>query len=266
MEKLLKGYQRFRKESWPERRAAFEALSDHGQHPQVLVIACVDSRVDPAVIFDTAPGQLLTIRNVANLVPPFAPDAAYHGTSAAVEFGIRVLNIPHLVVLGHGQCGGVRALLNGAPPDADDFISQWMSIAAPARRVALRCDTPDAQEQCCEQEVVKISLANLRSFPWLKEREDAGRLALHGAWFAIRTGVLSVLGGGWGVCGCGVRQGKQSFFEKKDQKTFAFPAARAPAPPPPDPFLQNRRAPGCRRRSKSLLLLFFRKEGLPSYS
>ena len=193
MQQLLDGYKRFRAEGWPERRATFEALSDNGQRPQVLVIACVDSRVDPAVIFDTAPGQLLTIRNVANLVPPYAPDAAYHGTSAALEFGVRVLEIPHVVVLGHGQCGGVRALLDGAPPNARDFVAQWMSIAEPARQAALRCDSPDARERCCEHEVVRVSLANLRSFPWIAAREAAGQLTLHGAWFAIRTGVLSVL-------------------------------------------------------------------------
>ena len=196
MDNLLAGYRRFRAQAWPTQRATFESLSDGGQKPQVMVVACVDSRVDPAVIFDTAPGQLLTIRNVANLVPPYAPDAAYHGTSAALEFGIRVLEIPHLMVLGHGQCGGVSALLGGAPGIAQDFIAQWMSIAEPARRVALACDSPEAQQACCEHEVVKISLANLRGFPWIAEREAAGALTLHGAWFAIRTGVLSILKNG----------------------------------------------------------------------
>ena len=194
MQHLLAGYQRFRARSWPERRATFEALSDHGQQPLVMVVACVDSRVDPAVIFDTAPGELLTIRNVANLVPPYAPDTAYHGTSAALEFGVRVLEIPHLVVLGHGQCGGVRALLEGAPPNARDFVAPWMSIAEPARQAALRCEDAESRQRCCEHEVVRVSLANLRSFPWIAEREAAGRLVLHGAWFAIRTGVLSLLG------------------------------------------------------------------------
>ena len=193
MEHLIDGYRRFRQNGWPERRATYESLSEHGQRPQVLVVACVDSRVDPAVIFDTAPGQLLTIRNVANLVPPYAPDAAYHGTSAALEFGVRVLGIPHLVVLGHGQCGGVQALLRGAPAEAGDFVANWMSLAEPARRVALACDEPD-REQCCELEVVRVSLRNLRSFPWIAEREAAGTLTLHGAWFAIRTGVLRLLG------------------------------------------------------------------------
>ncbi len=192
MEHLLAGYRRFRQTGWPERRATFEALADHGQRPDVMVVACVDSRVDPAVIFDTAPGQLLTIRNVANLVPPYAPDAAYHGTSAALEFGVCVLRVSHLVVLGHGQCGGVRALLDGAPEGAGDFVANWMSIGEPARRHAL-LSPPGDREQACELELVRVSLANLRSFPWIAERERAGTLALHGAWFAIRTGVLNVL-------------------------------------------------------------------------
>jgi carbonic anhydrase len=193
MHDLIDGYRRFRTHSWPERRQRFEALAEHGQRPQALVISCVDSRVDPAVIFDAAPGQILTIRNVANLVPPYAPDGTYHGTSAALEFGIRVLEIPQLVVLGHGQCGGVQSLLQGAPANARDFIADWMAIAAPALAIALRCDTPQAQQQECELECIRISLANLLSFPWIAERVAAGSLTLHGAWFAIRTGILTVL-------------------------------------------------------------------------
>jgi carbonic anhydrase len=193
MDDLLHGYRRFRADRWPERRATFESLSDHGQRPKVLVITCIDSRVDPAVIFDTAPGQMLTVRNVANLVPPYEPDTAYHGTSAALEFGVRVLEIPHLLVLGHGQCGGVQTLLSGAPVCAGDFVANWMSIAAAARARALVCDDPEERQRRCELEVVKVSLANLRTFPWVREREEAGKLHLHGGWFAIRSGTLSLL-------------------------------------------------------------------------
>jgi len=194
MDDLLAGYRRFRHAGWPERRQVFEGLSEHGQVPSALVVACIDSRVDPAVIFDAAPGQMLTVRNVANLVPPYAPDVAYHGTSAALEFGIRVLEVPHLVVLGHGQCGGVKTLLEGAPAIAGDFVGQWMSIAEPARVKSLRCDSVQAQQHLCEYEVVKISLANLLTFPWIAERVASGKLTLHGAWFAIKTGELMVLG------------------------------------------------------------------------
>jgi len=195
LEALLEGYRRFRKAGWPERRLEFERLAESGQRPNAMVVACVDSRVDPAVIFDVAPGQLLTVRNVANLVPPYAPDAAYHGTSAALEFGVQVLGVTDLVVLGHGQCGGVHALLQGAPIIAGDFVGQWMSIAEPARVRAMRCEGVEARQRCCEEEVVKVSLANLLTFPWISERVARGVLRLHGAWFAIRTGELLVLQG-----------------------------------------------------------------------
>jgi carbonic anhydrase len=193
MKSLLAGYHRFRANGWPERRKAFESLAKDGQAPKALVIACVDSRVDPAMIFDTAPGEMLTVRNVANLVPPYAPDAAYHGTSAALEFGVRVLEVPHLMVLGHGLCGGVRALLDGAPDNALEFVAPWMSMAEPARIRALRCLSAEERQRSCEQEVIKISLGNLMTFPWIAERVGAGKLELHGAWFDIHTGVLLTL-------------------------------------------------------------------------
>src|SRR5579862_7377073 len=108
MKRLIEGYRRFRANKWPEQAAAFESLARNGQSPGELVITCVDSRVDPAMIFNAAPGEMLTVRNVANLVPPYAPDSAYHGTSAALEFGVRVIEVRHLIVLGHGLCGGVK--------------------------------------------------------------------------------------------------------------------------------------------------------------
>ena len=149
METLLAGYRRFRANQWPEQRRLFESLARDGQRPEALVIACVDSRVDPALIFDAAPGQMLTVRNVANLAPPYAPDVAYHGTSAALEFGVRVLKIPRIVVLGHGLCGGVQSLLEGAPANARDFVEPWMSMAAPANNAAnaksLRSPSPTSQ-------------------------------------------------------------------------------------------------------------------------
>ena len=193
MKSLLDGYRRFRSNGWPEQRRVFESLAKDGQSPQALVVACVDSRVDPAMIFDTAPGEMLTLRNVANLVPPYAPDAAYHGTSAALEFGVRVLEVPDLVVLGHGLCGGVRALLDGAPDNASEFVAPWMSIARSARARAMRCLPAEERQQCCEHEVIKVSLANLMTFPWIAERVATGKLELHGAWFDIHTGVLMTL-------------------------------------------------------------------------
>ncbi len=193
MEHLLQGYRRFRGAAWPERRRLFEELAEQGQQPRTMVIACADSRVDPGMIFDAGPGELFIVRNIAALVPPYAPDSAYHGTSAAVEFAVRVLEIRDLVVLGHGLCGGVRGLLHGVPDGARDFVAPWIAIAARVRPLALACDAPDEQQLRGEHEVVKLSLANLRQFPWVAEREAAGLLSLHGAHFDVRTGLLALL-------------------------------------------------------------------------
>ncbi len=193
MQTLLEGYRRFRATRWPEQRDRLRALADQGQHPHALVLGCVDSRADPSMIFDTVPGQVLTMRNVANLVPPYAPDMANHGTSAVLEFAVRVLDVPEIVVLGHGLCGGVRALLEGAPLEARDFVAPWMSIAAAARARALECVEAEERQRRCEHEVVKLSLANLLTFPWIRERVARGSLTLHGAWFAIHSGQLMLL-------------------------------------------------------------------------
>lgn len=193
MDKLIAGYRRFRETSWPDRRKVFESLAAAGQQPRAMVIACVDSRVDPTMIFDAGPGELVIVRNVANLVPPYAPDRAYHGTSAAVEMGVRVLGISQIIVLGHGMCGGVQALLSGAPEGASDFVGPWMQIAESARRKALHYTLPAKRQKCCEEEVVKLSLANLMTFPWIRESVEAGTLQLRGAWFAIHSGCLEML-------------------------------------------------------------------------
>jgi carbonic anhydrase len=193
MELLLEGYRRFRVNGWPEHRKLLESLAKGGQQPKALVLTCIDSRVDPAMIFDAHPGQMLTARNVANLAPPYMHDRTYHGTSAALEFGVRVLGVPNLIVLGHGLCGGVQALLKGAPQNARDFVEPWMSLAAPARERALATAQGDELQRCCEHEVVKLSLANLMTFPWIAERVEDGALHLHGAWFDIGTGELMTL-------------------------------------------------------------------------
>lgn len=194
MNKLLEGYRRFREGDWPERRRLFESLADAGQNPRAMVLSCADSRVDPGMIFDAGPGELFVVRNVANLVPPYAPDDAYHGTSAALEFGVRVLEVEHILVMGHALCGGVRALLTGVPPEAGDFVAGWIRIAEPARKRALACDDGTDPQLCCERETVKLSLENLKTFPWIRDRVEAGRLTLIGAHFDIRSGVLSLLG------------------------------------------------------------------------
>ncbi len=193
MNRLIEGYRRFRQETWPQQRARFEELAARGQRPDTMIIACSDSRVDPQMIFSAGPGELFVVRNVANLVPPYMPDAAFHGTSAAVEFAVRVLGVARIVVMGHALCGGVSALIGGAPEGARDFVAGWISIAARARTVALRCDAPEAAQEAAEHEAIRISLENLMTFPWVAEAVRAGRLVLRGAHFGVATGRLVLL-------------------------------------------------------------------------
>lgn len=196
MDTLIDGFKRFREQYFEEHRRLFEALAMRGQTPKVLLIGCCDSRVDPAIIFDAQPGEMFVLRNVANLVPPYAPDEGHHGTSAAVEFAIRGLEVEHVVVLGHARCGGVRALIEGqAGSDNTDFIRGWMHIARSARDRALALTLSagqpiDAARRMCEQETVAISLANLMTFPWVRERVEQGRLMLHGWFFDLESGEL----------------------------------------------------------------------------
>src|SRR5581483_3789403 len=137
MEDLIAGYRRFRAGTWSREQQRFGELSRVGQRPRTLVIACSDSRTDPQMVFNTRPGELFVIRNVANLVPPYGPDLHYHGTSAALEFGVRELKVQHIVIMGHAMCGGIDALLHGGPAHGNDFVGNWMHIADPARVRAL---------------------------------------------------------------------------------------------------------------------------------
>ncbi|HQT66059.1 MAG: carbonic anhydrase [Rhodospirillales bacterium 20-60-12] len=191
MDQLIEGYRRFRAEFWPADRARYEALAKRGQHPHALVVACADSRVDPQTVFGAVPGELFTLRNVAALVPPYQPDGNHHGTSAGLEFGVRVLKVERIVVLGHAQCGGVQAMIHGAPAEAQDFVEHWMDIAKPA----LRCEPvePAGTVAFYEAQVVRLSLNNLMTFPWIASSVAAGNLKLEGFHFDIHTGTLSRL-------------------------------------------------------------------------
>ena len=194
MQRLIDGFRRFRETYFEENRALFSALAQGGQQPKVLMVGCCDSRVDPGLIFGAQPGEVFVLRNVANLVPPYLPDNGLHGCSAAVEFAIRNLKVEHVVVLGHAGCGGVQALLEASEEDSD-FIGNWMSIASTARDRALLLamaagqSIEDAQTHC-ERETVAISLSNLMTFPWIRERVLQGTLIMHGWWFNLETGQL----------------------------------------------------------------------------
>ena len=189
MDPLVEGYRRFRSETWPAERARYEALAHWGQSPEAMVVACSDSRVDPQTIFSAVPGELFVVRNVGALVPPYSPDPGHHGTSAALEFGVRVLKVVRLVVLGHGQCGAVKAMAFGAPPQARDFIASWVEIGKPA--LAAAGEAPEGRLARIEVEVVRLSLVNLLTFPWIAEASAVGRLALQGYLFDVHTGVLA---------------------------------------------------------------------------
>ena len=189
MERLIEGYARFRKAYWSQNKSVFEALAA-GQSPRAMVITCADSRVDPQLIFDAKPGEIFCVRNVANLVPPYAPDSDHHGTSAALEFAVRSLKVEHIIVLGHAQCGGIQALLKGG--EQGDFIGRWMEIAAPARERALAAaaHSPETITHICERESIRITIDNIMTFPWVAERVHAGLLQLHGWHFDIEQGEL----------------------------------------------------------------------------
>lgn len=194
---LLDGYDRFKSGPWVEQRRRYQELAE-GQAPPVMVIACSDSRVDPAAIFDTVPGQMFALRNVAALVPPCEQGGGLHGVSAALEFGVVNLGVKHIVVMAHEACGGCAAALDGSDLGAPgpSFIDAWVDLAAPAREVVLQAVQADPgldRARAMEMATVGVSLANLRSFPFVREREVDGSLKLHGTWFAIASGELLVL-------------------------------------------------------------------------
>jgi carbonic anhydrase len=193
MDEFIEGYRRFRTGTWRNERARFENLSKFGQKPRALVIGCSDSRTDPQMVFNAAPGEIFVIRNVANLVPPYGPDDQPHGSSAAIEFAVRALKVPQIIVMGHAMCGGIQALLNGAPAEVSDFVGQWVRIAEPARLRAVSAP-PERRQDVCEHEAVRLSLANLMTFPWIAAAISAGQLKLHGCFFDIRSGILERLG------------------------------------------------------------------------
>jgi carbonic anhydrase len=200
-ESLIDGYRRFREGYYREHREQLEALAA-GQSPRIAVVSCCDSRVDPAVVFDARPGDLFVIRNVASLVPPSESEGLYHGTSAALEFAVTGLGVEHIVVLGHAQCGGVRAMLEGhraGKRDSHTFIERWVSMGYACLDELVQANRGEAPSaKAAEQAAVRLSLKNLRTFPWVAERLEAGTLTLHGWYYDLATSTierLETLGG-----------------------------------------------------------------------
>ncbi|WGJ08519.1 carbonic anhydrase [Brucella intermedia] len=195
-ERLVEGYRAFLDKRFSNEHERYKELAEKGQHPEIMVVGCVDSRVSPEVIFDAAPGELLVARNVANIVPAFeAHGGTQHGTSAALEFGVQALHIQHIVVLGHAHCGGIRAFADKqAPLSPGDFIGRWMAQIAPAAET-LGCNHDllhDDYLRKLEFASVELSLKNLMTFPWVKSRVEEGKLKLHGAFFGVAEGRLLV--------------------------------------------------------------------------
>jgi len=198
MQKLIEGYQRFREKSWERERERWTELKE-GQSPKVMILACADSRSDPAQIFDARPGEMFVARNIAALAPPYETSEGFHGVSAALEFAVTQLNVGEILVMGHGMCGGCAAALTGAfddvPSGEGHFIGDWVRMLEDARDVvrARHAELDRSAYRDMEHEAVKVSLANLRTFPWIAEREREGRLKLHGAHFSISEGRLYIL-------------------------------------------------------------------------
>lgn len=201
-ERLINGYAAFRDGRLPQERQRFEEMARDGQKPEIMIIACCDSRVSPEVIFDARPGELFVVRNVANLVPPFAPDNGLHGVSAALEFAVQALKVKHIVVMGHGRCGGVHAYVKRLrnPQDDDalspgDFIGRWMTLIAPAAE-SLPSQNGENDHDYAERLArfsIRNSIENLLTFPCINILHSKGRLQLHGAIFDVTTGQLETL-------------------------------------------------------------------------
>jgi carbonic anhydrase len=198
LSQLIEGYRRFRASEWEREHERWAELAG-SQSPQVMILACADSRSDPAMIFDARPGEIFVARNIAALAPPFETSSGFHGVSAALEFAVTQLQVAEILVMGHGMCGGCAAALTGefdqVPPGEGHFIGDWVRMLS-ATRDEVRARHPELDRAAfldMEHEAVKVSLANLRTFPWIAERERDDRLKLHGAHFSISEGRLYIL-------------------------------------------------------------------------
>ena len=195
-QRLLDGYRTFTTQRLPTEQSRYRELSEQGQSPAVMVVGCCDSRVSPEVIFDAGPGELFVVRNVANLVPVYAPDSGTHGVSAALEYAVNVLQVKHIVVLGHAQCGGIRAFIDKIKPlSPGDFIGRWMAMFIKPGEVVEQRDRESMQDFVVRIEKAAIfrSLENLMTFPFVRTHVERGEIELHGAYFGVAEGSLFVL-------------------------------------------------------------------------
>jgi carbonic anhydrase len=193
---LIEGYRTFASHRLPAEQSRYRILAERGQSPEVMVIGCCDSRVSPEAIFDAGPGELFVVRNIANLVPVYQPDSNAHGVSAALEFAVSVLRVRHIVVLGHAQCGGIRAFIDDAEPlSPGDFIGKWMAMfIKPGEQVEQReHETRQDFTVRIEKAAVFRSLENLMTFPFVRTAVERGEMSLHGAYFGVAEGTLFVL-------------------------------------------------------------------------
>lgn len=194
--RVVDGYKKFKKEYFEDKTHEFQNLVDNGQKPKILIIACSDSRVDPAIVTNSKPGDLFVIRNVANLVPPYEPDNGYHGTSAALEFGVCTLKVEHIIIFGHTQCGGINSIIEQSDSSQPMwFIENWMKIAKPSCVQAINENPetePEKLSEICGQYSLINSLKNLRTFPWINQKILDGKLSLHAWNFDLPTGTIKV--------------------------------------------------------------------------
>jgi carbonic anhydrase len=195
-QQLINGYRAFTTQRLPTEQSRYRALSERGQSPETMVIGCCDSRVSPEAIFDAGPGELFVVRNIANLVPVYQPDANAHGVSAALEFGVQVLKVKHIVILGHAQCSGISAIINKAKPlSPGDFIGRWMAMFIKPGEVVEQRERETMKEFATriEKAAVFRSIENLMTFPFVRNSVENGHLTLHGAYFSVAEGSLYVL-------------------------------------------------------------------------
>jgi len=195
--RLIDGYRAFAEGRLRTEQNRYRELASSGQSPEILVIGCCDSRVSPEVIFDARPGELFVVRNVANLVPPYTPDGATRAVSAAIEYAVQALKVKHIVVLGHAHCGGIRAYAepSATPLSPGDFIGSWMEMIAPAaKKLGAPAGYKSFEDYIHQLELraIETTLANLMSFPWVKALVESGKLGLHGAYFGVAEGELSL--------------------------------------------------------------------------